>query len=74
MVPWREKANRIIYQLCERSYVQANTSKTGKRSRKHRPYAVPDEAQILVECLRDDNEEKAKALFIQWSYRSDMPL
>ena len=74
MASWRDKAQRIIARLCERSYQQANTSRAGRRYRSHHAYTVPAEAVMLIDCLNTDDEERAKALFVQWAFRSDMPI
>lgn len=66
---WKEKANRIIGELCRASYLAANRRADGTMRRKHVPYAVPADAAFLVECLADpDGEVKAKALFIRHAY------
>lgn len=60
---WREKANRIIGELSLESWRQANVRKDGAVRRKHVPYSVPQLAQVLVECLNKNDEERAKAIF-----------
>lgn len=62
---WRDKANRIIGELCLSSYLQANTRPDGTRYRKHRPYRVPDDAEMLIRCLAESDEATAKAYFVQ---------
>jgi hypothetical protein len=68
MTPWREKANRVIGQLCRESWRKANHDKNGNRYKRHRPYTVPEDAQTLVDCLNKDDEVTAKALFIRLAY------
>ena len=63
---WRDKAHRLIADACRASYLQANTSPSGKRYKKHRDYAVPQAAEDLIRCLDTDDEHGAKALF--WNY------
>ncbi len=48
---WRGKVERAIAAMCLASYKQANTSKDGTKKRKHVPYAVPEAARRLVDCL-----------------------
>lgn len=64
--PWRAKAEKRIAELCTASYRQANTLKDGRRAARHRPYSVPALAEELVECLKNDDEARAKLLFINW--------
>lgn len=65
---WREKASRVIGQLCRDAWYKLNHDKHGKRFKRHRPYTVPDDAQTLVDCLNKNDEETAKALFIRMAY------
>jgi hypothetical protein len=64
MEPWREKANRVIAELCAESYRAANYVKGAKRKR-HIPYSVPTIAQALVECLATGDEIGAKSIFLR---------
>lgn len=61
---WRCKANRIIGELCNQSYIQSNRKKDGSYRKKHVPYSVPILAKRLIDCLRDNNEIGAKRIFI----------
>lgn len=66
-IPWRDKAQRLIYLSCKKSYEKAQISKdTNKRYKKHVPYIVPEIAENLIECLNKDDEEKAKAIFLSY--------
>lgn len=65
MSAWKEKANRVIASLCLDAYRKANYGRNGLKRKKHHPYRVPDDAQILVECLKCDDEETAKSLFVR---------
>lgn len=71
MRTWCDKANRIIAELSWDAWHKANHNKQGKRYKKHRPYSVPEDAQMLVECLGDHDqkcgEERAKRYFV-WGY------
>jgi hypothetical protein len=64
MQTWRDKAHRIISDLCRQSYLQAETTKAGKRRKRHVPYSVPQAAQDLIDCIKTNNEERAKAIFL----------
>ena len=63
---WEKKAHRIISIVCKQSYKQTNTRKNGKKYKKHRPYHVPQLAKDLIKCLEDQDEERAKALFLSY--------
>lgn len=62
--PWKQKSHKVIYSLCRQSYEFNNVSKSGRKSSRHIPYSVPQEAQDLIDCLNTNNEEKAKAMFL----------
>lgn len=64
MEEWEKKAHRIIGALCRASYEQANRLPDGSLRKKHRPYARPEVAQRLVECLGKRDEETAKSIFL----------
>ena len=64
MTPWREKAHRVIADLCLDAQRRANTRRNGKPYKRHRPYTVPLAAQRLVDCLNRDDEPGAKAVFL----------
>lgn len=64
MKPWEERAHKIIAAMSRASYEQANRLPNGKLRKRHRPYAIPSDAQTLVDCLGRNDEEAAKALFI----------
>lgn len=61
---WRDKANREIAKLCLASWRQANVKADGTIRKRHVPYAVPELAQTLVDCLKRDDEQTAKAIFV----------
>lgn len=44
--------------------MQAETTKAGKRRKRHVPYSVPQAAQDLIDCIKTNNEERAKAIFL----------
>jgi hypothetical protein len=56
---WRAKAHKIIAAECLASYLQSNTP----RRKRHRPYAVPALAAMLVDCLNRNDEHAAKAIY-----------
>jgi hypothetical protein len=67
MEPWKEKANRLIYNVCRDSYVKAQISRlTGKRYKNHVPYTVPELAVDLIACLNTNDEASAKAIFLSY--------
>lgn len=63
--PWREKANRVIRKMCRESWRRANTKADGTTYKRHRPYAVPHDAEMLVNALAKDDEVLAKAIFVR---------
>ena len=67
MKTWRDKANNEIASMCMAAYLQANTKKDGSRYKKHRPYAIPELAQQLVDCLGNHDQKageiRAKQIF-----------
>ncbi len=70
MLPWEEKAHKIIGELSRQAWSAANPkNRYDLRPRKSRPYRVPQTAQDLVTCLgmhdRQAAEEQAKAIFIK---------
>jgi hypothetical protein len=70
---WRNKAHRVIYALCQQSYLQANLLPNGTLRKRHVPYSVPDEAEQLVKCLQNNDEETAKSLFLHNYAISKLP-
>ncbi len=70
---WQTKAHKIIGDLCMESYLQANPKamkfhdKYGAFTpvKRHNPYSVPLLAEQLINCLNQDDEETAKAIFIR---------
>lgn len=70
MLPWEEKAHKIISHLSFQAWSEANPKdRSGRRPRKCRSYRVPQVAQELATCLgmhdRQAAEEQAKAIFIK---------
>jgi hypothetical protein len=63
MKTWQDKANLVIYGLCSQSYRQANY-RDGKPLKHHVPYSVPQEAKDLIDCLNNNDEAGAKAMFL----------
>jgi hypothetical protein len=61
---WRDKANRLIAEMCRESYEHCNRLPNGRLRKRHVPYAVPMRAAQLVECLKRDDEHGAKSLFM----------
>jgi hypothetical protein len=71
MDPWQAKAHRLIADMCEASYRQANTKPHGGRYQRHRPYSVPALAQALIACLTREDEEAAKRIFVDYAATAD---
>lgn len=61
---WRDKAHRLIGNMCRVSYLRVNTKKGGGLYKKHRAYSVPEAAEELIDCLGREDEAGAKALFL----------
>ena len=61
---WRDKAHRVIQAECRREYDRKNKGK-----KKHTPYTVPELAEKLISCLRDNDEERAKSIFLYEVHR-----
>lgn len=59
---WIIKAHEIISKLSSQAYYKANF-KNGIQLKKHVPYSIPEEAQELIECIKSNDELKAKQLF-----------
>lgn len=64
MKAWAKKAHREIGKMCAESYRQVNQKPDGTWYNRHRPYAVPEVAERLIQCLNEDDEVTAKAIFI----------
>ncbi len=64
MNSWREKANKVIYDLCKQSYLKSNLLPNGSLRKKHVPYSVPEEAIELIDCLNTNDEARAKSMFL----------
>lgn len=64
MSTWRDKVHETIGRLCREAYLKANTTKSGKRLKRHVPYAIPSIAQDLVDALGRDDEETCKAIML----------
>jgi len=65
---WRKKVNERIYELSKESYEQNNRLKNGRLRKKYVPYSVPPVSQELVKCLGQDDEERAKAILLEFDY------
>jgi hypothetical protein len=65
---WHDKAHRIIAEFCLDSYNRTNRNRQGKLYKHRRPYSVPAEAEILIDCLNTDDEARAKAYFLELSF------
>lgn len=63
-IKWEQKAHRLIHDLCMESYKKENYAKNGMKKKRHHPYRVPELAQDLVDCVKTDNEEQAKYIFL----------
>ena len=61
---WRNKAEKQIQSICRAEYLRVNTTKSGKKRRRHVSYTIPQEALDLLECLNTNDEERAKAIFV----------
>lgn len=57
---WQAKAHRLIGEMAREAYRVAGN----RPGRKHRPYSLPPVADALVMALGENDEEKAKALFV----------
>lgn len=55
MKTWRDKALKIVDELCVSAYRQSKIDK--------KPYLVPVDADFLIDCLNRDDEVSAKAHF-----------
>ena len=63
---WEDKAHDVIGKLSAASYRQAQVLSSGKKSKSHRAYSIPEEAQELVKALgmhdRNAAEVRAKTI------------
>ena len=62
MKQWEKKAHKWIHELCKESYINAN-----KKRKKHVAYSVPNLAEELIHCLKNNNEEQAKFIFLAYN-------
>lgn len=73
---WETKAHATIARLCFAAWDKAQQKRGGGRYRRHRPYAIPAEADALVKALgmhdRREAEETCKALFFRVFDLEDM--
>ena len=69
MKTWHDKAHELIAAMCMESYRQMNP--VSKKRKKHVQYAVPALAQLLVECLNKNDEERAKSIFMNYDIIAD---
>lgn len=71
METWKDKAKGMIQAEAKTQFIKAgNKYPVCLSKRKHKPYALPIWCNELVECLANDNEEKAKAIF-NWEFLRD---
>lgn len=61
---WRNKASRVIAEHALTAYKRANLLPNGKPRKRHVQYTCPAICDQLVECLRNDDELRAKQIFI----------
>jgi hypothetical protein len=61
--PWRAKAERLIAEMARSEFERANRLPNGQIRKRHVPYRLPSEADVLVTCLGSDDERGAKELF-----------
>ena len=66
---WR-KAQELIGRDAREAWLSANTSKRGKRYRRHRSYALPERAEALVGALGRGDAETVSAIML---YRYHLP-
>ena len=64
MKPWKNKVHRIISKLSMKAYHEANTLKNGRIRKKHKSYTVPQIVDELIECLNNNDEQRAKSIFV----------
>ena len=68
---WRKRAHDVIAQLCFDSWRQANTLRNGRLRKRHVQYRVPAQAANLIDCLGDNDEERAKSILCRPESFSD---
>lgn len=59
MKQWEIKAHRIVSELCLEEYKKVNAGK-----KRHKPYRVPELAQEILDCIKTDDEELCKYIFL----------
>jgi hypothetical protein len=64
---WQDKAQKIVSELCMESYRRANYFSNGKKRKRHVPYSVPSMALDLLKCIKNDDEETAKAIMLRYT-------
>lgn len=68
---WQHKAHRMISEMCMTEWRRANVKADGSMRKRHVPYAVPDDAKMLMECLRTNDEITAKEYFVRRAVMGD---
>jgi hypothetical protein len=61
---WEKKAHELIYDLCFEEYKKVNRDKRGIKKKKHIPYRPPELAEELHNCIKNEDEERAKFIFL----------
>lgn len=59
-----DKAARLVAADAQAAYKQANTTKDGRKRKRHVPYSLPDRAMDLVKALGKDDAETVAAIML----------
>jgi transposase-like protein len=62
---WIEKAHKVIAAECRKSYEHMNCLPNGQLRKKHVPYSVPELAEEMLRCIRENDEATAKSIFLR---------
>ena len=62
---WKKKADKVIFDLCMAEYDREKAKMKGKKKRVR--YTVPEVAEDLVDCMYKDDEERAKAIMLEYN-------
>lgn len=68
MKTWQDKVHQTIHALCTQEYLRANQLSNGQLRKCHAPYSVPAEASELCDCLKHNDEHRAKSIMM-YNYR-----
>lgn len=67
---WQDRAHQMIAEAAKEAYLKAGNKWPANLNKKHKPYTLPKWCDELVECMKRDDEERAKAI-MNWEFLRD---